>query len=346
MSNVQAVQAPPTTAEGQPTSDRRPKRVGKVVSTVGGRYGLLVVLVAVVAGFSILRPDTYPTVANAQTIVANNVVIAFLALAAMMPLITGQFDVSLGYQLGLSQALTAGLILRAGLPWPLAVVTAVVACMVVGIVNGLLVTRLGLTSFIATLGSGTVVYGLTQLYSRDETIIGDLPVAFTNAGRSLLLGIPLPLVYVVIAVAVLWFAVEFTSWGRACTATGSNARAAELAGVQTKRLTIQTFALAGLLAGMAGVLSVTLLGASSPTVGLGELLPAFAGAFLGATAFRPGRFNAIGTAVAVYMLAAGIAGLQQMGARPYVQQLFNGGALLIALAIAAIAARRSATRSA
>lgn len=308
---------------------------------IASRYGLLLVFITVVVAFSIMRPATYPTVANAQTIATTSAVVALLALAATLPLVTGQFDVSLGYQLGLSQSLCAGLIVQQQLPWPAAVVIAIGACVVIGVVNGLLVTRLGLNSFIATLGTGTVIYGLTQMYSGDVTIMGELPLAFTSLGRNLLFGIiPLPLVYVAVIAIVLWLALEYTAWGRACTATGGNPRAALLAGVRTDRMTIQSFALAGALAGVSGVISVMLLGASAPTVGLGELLPAFAGAFLGATAFRPGRFNALGTFVAVYMLAAGISGLQQTGADFYVQQLFNGGALLIAISLAAVAARR------
>jgi ribose transport system permease protein len=345
MTDIATPQSPAYAPAAGPTRKQASRGPARFVSTVATRYGLLVVLAAIVVSFSLARPETYPTIANAQTIASNSVVIAFLALAAMLPLVTGQFDVSLGYQLGLSQSLCAGLIIRQDLPWAPAIAIAVGACVVVGIVNGVLVTRLGLTSFIATLGTGTVVYGLTQLYSKDETVIGDLPTAFTNAGRSLILGVPLPLVYLAVAVAILWVALEYTSWGRGCTATGDNARAAELAGVRTNRATVQTFAAAGLLAGISGVLSVSLLGASAPTVGLSELMPAFAGAFLGATAFRPGRFNAIGTVVAVYMLAAGIAGLQQLGALFYVQQLFNGGALLVAVSIAAVAARRSRSRT-
>jgi ribose transport system permease protein len=316
-----------------------------VLGTIASKYALVFVALTIVIGFSIAIPETYPTLANAQTIASNSAVVAFLALAAMMPLVTGQFDVSLGYQLGLSQTLCAGLMVNEGWSWPVAVAAAIGACLVVGLVNGLLVTRLNLASFIVTLGVGTVVYGLTQMYSGDQTILGTLPTAFTNAGRSTIAEIPLPFLYVVIAVAILWIALEYTSWGRACVATGGNPRAARLSGVRTDRAIVQSFVCASLLAGISGVISVMLLGASAPTVGLGELLPAFAGAFLGATAFRPGRFNSLGTFVAVYMLAAGIAGLQQLGAHFYVQQLFNGTALLLAVSIAAIAARRTAPRT-
>jgi ribose transport system permease protein len=132
----------------------------------------------------------------------------------------------------------------------------------------------------------------------------------------------------------------WTPGGRECHATGGNSRAALLAGVRTSRVTFECFLLASLFSGLVGVVSVMILGASSPSVGLGSLLPAFAGAFLGATAIRPGRFNAVGTTVSIFGLAAGITGLQMLGAQFYVEALFNGGALLIGITLAAVVARR------
>ncbi|MBS1843394.1 MAG: ABC transporter permease [Actinobacteria bacterium] len=318
-----------------------PHRARQLAAEGLNRYGLLLVFAVVLILFSALRPSTFPTLGNFQSISSTQGVVALLALAAMLPLVVGQFDVSIGFQLGLSQTLCAGLIIKSGWPVGLAIAAAVLACCVVGVCNGLLVTRLRLPSFIATLGVGTVVLGLTQLYGSDETISGVLPSWFTGLGRNYVAEVPLPFIYVLAAAAVLWIAFEYTAWGRESLATGGNPKAALLAGVRTDRLTFQCFVAAGLLSGLAGVLSVTILGASAPTVGLGELLPAYAAAFLGATAIRPGRFNAIGTVVAVYLLATGITGLQMLGAEYYVQQLFNGGALLIALTLSSLAAGRS-----
>ena len=326
-------------AAGPDPSERRSGR--EIAGDLANRYGLVGVFLVVIVLFSILKPDTYPTVDNAQTIASTQAVIALLALAAVVPLVVGQFDVSLGFQLGLSQTLTAGLIIKNGWHAGEAGAVAVLACCVVGLVNGLVVTRLRLPSFIATLGVGTVVLGLTQLYGNDETISGPLPQSFTDIGRNNLAGVPLPFVFVLIAAIVLWIAFEYTPWGRSGHATGGNPRAALLAGIRTDRVTLQCFVVAGLLAGVSGVLSVMVLGASAPTVGLGELLPAFAAAFLGATAIRPGRFNSLGTILAVYLLAAGITGLQALGAQFYVQQLFNGGALLIALTLSSLAGNRA-----
>jgi ribose transport system permease protein len=317
---------------------------GERAGDLANRYGLLVLFVGVVVLFSVLKPDTFPTLENAQAIASTQAVVALLALAATLPLVVGQFDVSIGFQLGLSQTLCAGLMIKNGWSPVPAAAAGVVSCLVIGAVNGALVTRLRLNSFIATLGVGTVVLGLTQVYGNDETISGALPASFTNLGQHQLLEIPLPFVYVAVAAAVLWLAMEYTSWGRECHATGGNPRAALLAGVRTERVTMQCFVLAGLLSGVAGVLSVTILGAAAPTVGLGALLPAYAAAFLGATAFRPGRFNSAGTMLAIYLLATGVTGLQSLGAKFYVEQLFYGGSLLIALAASALVERRRGTR--
>ena len=307
---------------------------------LANRYGLLVLFGVVVVLFSALKPDTFPTLENARTIASTQAVIALLALAATLPLIVGQFDVSIGFQLGLSQTLCAGLMIKNGWAAVPAAGAGVASCLVIGLVNGLLVSKLRLNSFIATLGVGTFVLGLTQLYGSDETISGPLPSSFLDLGQRSVVEIPLPFLYVAVAAAIIWLAMEYTSWGRECHATGGNPRAALLAGVRTERVTLQCFVLAGLLSGIAGVLSVTILGAAAPTVGLGALLPAYAAAFLGATAFRPGRFNSAGTMLAIYLLATGVTGLQSLGAKFYVEQLFYGGALLIALAASALVERR------
>jgi ribose transport system permease protein len=298
------------------------------------------VFAAIVGLFSVLNPEIFPTAANAQTIASTQATVALLALAAMLPLVVGQFDISVGYQFGLAQGLCAHLIIREGLPAGIAVLVVMFVGVAVGLVNGVLVAKVKLNSFVATLGVGILVLGCTQWLTKDVTITGALPSLFTELGRDAILGIPLPFVYVLVACGVLWLALEYTPWGRESYATGGNDRAARLAGVRTERRTVQVFALAALLAALSGCLSVMILGASSPTVGLGSLLPAFAGAFLGATSIRPGRFNAIGTLIAVYLVATGITGLQQEGAAPFVQQLFNGAALLIAVSLARVATLR------
>ncbi|MEA2330765.1 MAG: ribose transport system permease protein [Thermoleophilaceae bacterium] len=310
------------------------------------RYGLVVVFVAVCALFSIVNSDTFPTLDNAQTVASTQAVVAVVALAAMVPLVTGQLDLSLGFVVGLGQALCAGLMIKEGLPAGLAMLIVLAAGVAVGAINGLLVVRMRMNAFIATLGTGILVLGATEWYTGNLIITGSLPPSFLDLGQSQLGPVPLPFVYVLVCCAALWIALEYTAWGRRCFAAGGNPRAALLAGVNVDRVTMQSFVVAGLLAGVAGILSVAIIGSSSPGVGLNYLLPAFAGAFLGATSIRPGRFNAIGTVIGIYLIAVGITGLQQLGAAFYTTEFFNGGALLIAVALSAGAARRQRAKSA
>jgi len=191
-----------------------------------------------------------------------------------------------------------------------------------------------------TLASGVLVHGLAQWYTNGESIFGTMPRWFLRLGRGSVVGVPLPLVYVLAAAAVLVIAYEYTTWGRRSTATGANPRAAEIVGLPIRRLTLNAFVVAGALAAIGGVISVSLLGSASPNVGGSYLFPAFAAAFLGATSIRPGRFNPIGTVLALYMLQAGITGLRQLGAQSYVEDFFNGAALVTAVALSTWTARR------
>jgi ribose transport system permease protein len=320
------------------------ERLGDLGAKTLAQYGLLVVFAVLVGVFSVARPDTFFTSQNAQTIAAGKAVVALLALGAMIPLIVGQFDLSVGFQLGLTQTLCAGLMLKQHESALVAVVLTLAVGVAFGLVNGLLVVRVRINAFIATLATGTLAAGFAQWYSKGESIFGAMPASFLSLGRDEVAGIPLPLVYVIVLVVALWVVFELTAWGRSAFAVGGNPRAALIAGVRVDRVTIQCFVLAGVFASLAGILSVMILGSANPNVGPDFLLPAFAGAFLGATSIRPGRYNAIGTFVAVYLLASGITGLQQLGAASYIEQFFNGGALLLAVALSGWAAARRRAR--
>ena len=306
---------------------------------------LALLFVAVVAIFSLIRPDTYFTTENAQMIASTNAVLAILALAAVPPLVAGQFDLSIGFQLALAQSLCAGMVIFGGVPPPVAAMIVLALGLFIGFLNGMLIARGGLNAFITTLAVGIVVEGFTQLYTGGSSIFGEMPAYFLDFGRAAPLGAPLALVYVLIVAAIMWAVYRYTDWGRQCFAVGGNPKAANLIGIRVNRIVVQSYMVAGFLAALAGVLSSSILGSSNPNIGMNYLLPAFAAVFLGAAPAGPGRFNAWGTVIAVYALAAGIAGLQQLGAAFYVEQFFNGGALLAAIALAKwMAGRALATR--
>lgn len=314
---------------------------GRRAAHVVSRYGLVLIFALVIVLFSAINPEIFATAANAQTIALTQSITALIALGVMMPMIAGNIDLSVGFQFGLAQALLAVLTIQVGLPPMLALSVVVLVGACVGIATGLLITRLALPSFTTTIATGILILGLTQLLTGDQVVSGRVPDWFLAVGRGSLLGVPLPFIYVVVIAAVLLFLTERTVWGRSAYAIGDNPEAARLSGINSSRVILQSFVISGVLCAIAGCISFTTLGASSPVVGLGILLPAFAGAFLGATSIRPGRYNVIGTIVAIYLVGTGISGLQQLGAQPFVEQLFNGLALLAAIILARLSTRRA-----
>ncbi|GAA1018885.1 sugar ABC transporter permease [Acrocarpospora pleiomorpha] len=290
--------------------------------------------------FSLNNPQVFATTSNLQTILSVQAMTGLLALAVVVPLVAGHFDLSTGFQLGLAQSLCAVLVIQHQWPPLLALVVVVGIGVVIGIVNGQLITRLGLPSFTTTLGTGMLILGLTEWLTQNHVITGPAPAWFLDLGRVRVAGVPLPFIYLAVAAVLLFVLLELTVWGRRSYAVGANPTAARLSGINADRQIRQSFITAGFLCSVAGCISMTSLGGSSPVIGLGSLLPAFAAAFLGATCFRPGRYNVAGTVIAVYVIGVGITGLNQMGAEVYIQDVFNGAALLIALVISTIARRR------
>jgi ribose transport system permease protein len=319
----------------QTHADGRPRRFWmSIPRTITADYGLVLVMIMVIVAFSLLRSDTYFTLTNFEMVTSTNAVLAILALATILPLITGQFDLSVGFQLALAQAVCASLIVKYDASPIVGIAAAILLSLIIGFVNGLLVAYAKLNAFIATLGTGILVQGMTQVVTNGESVFGQMPPWWLAIGRSEIIGLPLPLIYVLVLTSALWAMLEYTTWGRRAFAIGGNARAALLVGVPVRSMILQAYLFSGALSAVAGVLSASILGSANPNVGVNYLLPAFAAAFLGATSIRPGRFNAWGTIVAVFTLAAGINGLQQLGAPFYIEQFFNGGALVLAISLA------------
>jgi ribose transport system permease protein len=289
------------------------------------------------------NPAAFATVSNIQTILSVQATTGLLALAVVVPLVAGHFDLSTGFQFGLAQSLCAVLVIREQWHPLIALLVVLVGGLVIGTINGQLITRVGLPSFTTTLGSGMLILGLTEWLTGNQVITGAAAAWFFDLGRMRIAGIPLPFVYLAVAALVLFLLLEFTVWGRRAYAVGANVTAARLSGIAADRQIRQSFVITGFLCAVAGCVSMTSLGGSSPVIGLGSLLPAFAAAFLGATCIRPGRYNVAGTVIAVYVIGVGITGLQQLGAEIFIQDVFNGAALLTALIISTIARRRRAT---
>lgn len=304
------------------------------------RWGLLGVLALVVAGFS-LTSDQFATTANLQDVLNAQPPVVFIALGAMLVLVVGEFDLSLGAVLGLSQYLVLKLMGDAGLAWPLAIALTLAAATLVGLVNAAFVVGLGINSFVATIGVATVLAGLLEwLSDGNAPIVDGAAPGFVDLAQTEIAGVGLSVLYALFAAVVLWVVLDYTVGGAEARATGANRQAALLSGLRAKRASVLAFAGAGLLAGIGGVLITARVGAADATSGPGYLLPAYAAAFLGATAIRPGAFNVWGTVIAIFVVAAGITGLQLNGADSWVTPTFNGLVLLVAVTVSVLATRR------
>jgi ribose transport system permease protein len=319
-------------AELVETSDE-PTRLRRVLSALSVRnISAIYVFVAMFVIFALWVPDTFLTTETFKSLLDQQALPALVALALVIPLAAGMFDLSIGASVGVGAILVAWLLQSQGIAPVPAVLLTIVAGGAIGAFNGFLVTRVKIDSFIATLGMASILAAATVWIS-DRQIL-DLSVGFQSIANNKLLGFTLPCFYVLGVATVMWYVLERTPLGRRIYATGGNPDAARLSGVSTRTVVFFSFVVCATIAVFAGVLISSRLATGDPTVGPAYLLPAFTAAFLGSTQFRGGRFNVWGTVLAVYVLATGVKGLQLAGAPIWIPDLFNGVALLLAVAAA------------
>ncbi len=298
------------------------------------RYGLLVVWAAVVATFSVLRPDTFFTLVNVQTILSSQSVLLVLTLALLLPLTVGEFDLSVAGVFTVTVVLVGYLNVTRGWPITLSIVAAIIASAVVGGVNATLVLGAGAESIVVTLGMATLLAGIS--FGITEVAIAGISPGFVELVRHPYLGVQLAFWIALLLTALMWYVFVFTPLGRYMHFVGSSREVARLSGIQVNAIRAGSFVASSMMSCAAGLLMVGLAGSSDPNVGSTFLLPAFAGAFLGATAITPGRFNPWGTFIAVYFLTTGITGLEIMGLSGWVNQVFYGGSLIIAVVLSKV----------
>lgn len=299
-------------------------------NNIGAVYVLLIQLVI----FGIWIPGIFLNQVTFFQILNNNAIIGLAALAIIIPLSAGVFDLSFAYVMSLSGVITAYMVSH--FHWALvpAIVLALLASVFVGLVNAIVVVTFKVESLIGTLATGSLIMAFITMVTNDQLVTSTaLLGAFSAIGQTQVLGgVTLPVVYMFLVAAALWFVLEHTPTGRRLYATGFNVEASRLAGIQVKRLQFRSLLFSSLMAGFTGVVLASYLGSGNPTGGTPYLLPAFAAVFLGATQFKHGRFNAWGTVVAVLMLGTGITGLALAAAPPWAADLFTGVVLIAALA--------------
>jgi ribose transport system permease protein len=337
--------SPPSPQAGRDDRSRDRGASAKIIGSAGRQlpnYALVVVFVLLAAGFSIGLPGTFATVANVRVMISSQAIELLLALGLLLPLRSGDFDLSIASVMVMSGAVATTLVTQHHTNALVASVAALVVSVAAGSLNGLLVVIVGMDAFIATLGTMTILTGLTYFITNNEVITG-LSGGIATFANQPLFSLPLSAFYGWVIALVLLYIFDMTPLGRRLMFVGSNREVARLGGLNVKRLRFGAFVGSSLLCGFAGIILVGSLGALDPSVGPQYLLPPYAAAFLGATTIHIGRVNVLGTVVALYLLVVGITGLELLGAPSWVTDVFNGGAL-IGSVLFAILSGRSLTR--
>jgi ribose transport system permease protein len=300
------------------------------------RFALVLVWAAIIVVFGMLRPESFLTWSNFSIILGSQAVIVIIALGLVVPLTSGDYDLSIASNLTLAGTVLALLNARWGVPIAWSILAALAAGALVGFVNGFFVIYFRINSLIVTLGVGTFIHGITLWLGNQQTISGVSEGLVNAVIVTRLFGVPLGFYYALALCAAIWYVLSYTALGRRMLFVGRGREVARLSGIRVDRIRWGCLVASGIIGGIAGVIYVGTTAAADPSSGLTFLLPAFAAAFLGATSVNPGRFNPWGAMIAVYFLVTGITGLSILGVSTFVQDLFYGGALVIAVTLSQI----------
>ena len=314
------------------TASAAPKKNSRIWARELERYALLIAWVLLILFFSQIAPASFLTWSTFSSIIfGSQAVLLVLTLALIIPLTAGDFDLSVAAALTFSAMLLA--ILNAQLGWPLwaAFLVCVGMGISIGLINAFFILFFRIHSLIVTLGTASIIQGLILWVSGSQTLSGVSNTLIEWVIVKRFLQIPMAFYYAIILAAIIWYVFEYTSIGRRLLFVGRGREVARLSGISVTRVRAGSLVASAVLASLAGILNGGTTGGADPLSGLTFLLPAFAAAFLGATAIIPGRFNPIGSVIAVFFLVTGITGLNFLGVDTFVQNIFNGAALIVAV---------------
>ncbi len=309
---------------------------------VTSKYALVLVWAALALVYYLLMPDSFGSWGAVRAIFGGQPVLVFLAMSALITLMVGEFDLSVASIMGLAATIVPVLAGLHGVNIWVACLIALAACLVMGAVNAYFVVVLDVSSLVVTLGTGTLLIGLSQALS-SSNVVSVQDDIFSNLALYPVLGMPVSFFYGVALAVGIAYLMAYTPLGRHILFVGANREVARLAGVRVNRIRFGAYVWSSLVAGLAGLVLVSTLGGFDPTSSGQFLLPALAAVFLGTAVVQPGMFNPIGTLIAIYFLWTGIFGLQLLGFAGWIQNVFYGAGLVVAVALAKIVRNRSRT---
>lgn len=299
-----------------------------------GIWALMTGVFAVTLGGDFVQTGTF------QTIFSSPVYLIFLCMALVITFSVGEFDLSVAALMGIAGTLVSVLTVRDGFdPW-VASAIAVATAGVVGLLNGVLIVVLGVNAIVVTLGVGTALTGMALWITNLNTISG-LPASFSDAANHPVAGISISFFFGLAVTVLLAYVLTSTPLGLRMSFVGANHEVARLAGIRVSRIRLGSYVASGFISGLGGIVLAATLGGYDPSSSPNYLLPAFAAVFLGTAVIQPGKFNAFGAFIGIFFLQTGIVGLQLAGLTGFIEDLFYGGTLVIAVSISTLVRRRA-----
>lgn len=293
-------------------------------------YGTIIAGIIIALVFSIARPDAFFTWNNFINITRQISLLVITALGATLVMSVAEFDLSIGAMVSLGGVIAAKMAV-ANVPIVLCFIVPIIINFIAGWINGWIVTRFKVLSFITTLGMSTIIAGLTFWITGGATVFQNIPANFVILGRSSLLGIPTLTIIMIILVALFWFVMRHTAFGRKLYAIGGNEEASIVSGLNVPRNKNMAFALCGVLAAITGVLMASRLGSAHPTGGDGFFLQSYAAVYLGSTVSSRGVPNIVGSLVGATILGILANGLTILQVPSFVQDILTGSIIIIAV---------------
>jgi ribose transport system permease protein len=303
----------------------------RVVALLGviGIYSIL---------FGFIFPATYPTYGNVSKVLMSMSVEAFIVVGMAVVLIGGEIDLSLGSNMALSGIICCYLIKFAEINVALAILITLVFSLVLGLINGFIVAKLGVNSFITTLATGLIYQGAAVWLAGPG--LSDFPKYFQAIGQKLFLHFQLPVWYTLVIIAVFTYLMSNTRFFRQYYYIGGNVKAAILSGINIEKMKIIAFVVASLLASIAGIISAARFNSAMTAVGGGSELRAVTAAVIGGVSFTGGTGSMIGAAVGALFISLLNNGLVIAGVEPYWQNVATGAVLILAIVIDILIVRK------
>ena len=294
------------------------------------RYGILIGLIGLITGFSVLS-ERFFTISNMLIVMRQTSIVAFLAVGMSFVILGAGIDLSVGSVLAFSGAVGAGVMQNGGIFFGILAGLALGAAL--GAFSGIVITKLKIPSFIATLAMMAIARGGTLVYTDGRPITG-LPSSFAFLGRGYIGNVPFPIILMLIIFILAYIVLKLTRFGRYVYATGGNINAARASGIKVDNVIISTFAISGFLSGLTGMVLASRLNSAQPTAGMGYELDAIAAVVLGGTNLFGGEGELWGTLVGAFIMGILNNGLNMLNVSSFYQQVVKGIVILIAVTVA------------